>query len=230
MKQNKHDRQIAELTLQLNRLQQQADSESRKGSSDDLESGASRSDAEVHDLRNQVKELSEEILKSREKISTYSTEMSTLKSRLKAAIDRADKAEAAVEEAVAVQNDRMERGVPTSGNMKRRGTKGSGSGTSTLSSAMMLNRSERVGKAIDTIDSFSVSTGKYLRANPIARGAFVFYLIILHLWTFIVIFFHAHNFELDHRDEMPHGPESIAQNQLGAGGNLMSAAVKQKTP
>ena len=97
---------------------------------------------------------------------------------------------------------------------------------------MMLNRSEPVGKDIDTIDSFSVSTGKYLlRANPIARGAFaVFYLILLHLWTFVVIFFHAHNFKLDHRDEMPHGPESIAQNQLGAARNLICAAVKQKAP
>ena len=62
---------------------------------DDLKSGASRSNAEVHDLRNQVKELSEDILKSWEKISNYSTKMSTLKSCLKTAIDRADKAEAA---------------------------------------------------------------------------------------------------------------------------------------
>lgn len=54
------------------------------------------------------------------------------------------------------------------------------------------------------------------------------YLMILHLWTFVVIFFHAHNFEDIHRDEMPHGPGLVAQNQLGAGGNLMAAAAAAK--
>jgi hypothetical protein len=53
------------------------------------------------------------------------------------------------------------------------------------------------------------------------------YLMLLHLWTFIVIFFHAHNFEDIHRDvaDMPHGPDAIAQNQLGAGGNAVAAAA-----
>jgi hypothetical protein len=53
------------------------------------------------------------------------------------------------------------------------------------------------------------------------------YLLMLHLWTFVVIFFHAHNFEDIHRDiaDMPHGPDALMQNQLGAGGQGMIAAL-----
>ena len=63
--------------------------------------------------------------------------------------------------------------------------------------------------------------------NPFARAAFVMYLMVLHLWTFVVIFFHAHNFEDIHRDtlDMPHGPDALMQNQLGAGGQGMAAAL-----
>ena len=65
------------------------------------------------------------------------------------------------------------------------------------------------------------------------------YLVLLHLWTFVVIFFHAHNFEDIHRDagDLPHGPDALAQNQLGAGGQALAAALsaakeaaKQKQP
>jgi DNA repair exonuclease SbcCD ATPase subunit len=166
LKQNKHDRQIAELTLQLTRLQQQYESGATKDSSKDLKD--SRDDAEVHDLKNQVKELSEEILKVREKAGNYSSEVSTLKSRLRAAIDRAEKAEAAADEVMAVHHtdsyDRMERAAsPNSGNsMRRRGVKRSSSGTTSIRAAMHLNQTERVGKAIDALDSFSVSTGMFL--------------------------------------------------------------------
>ena len=53
------------------------------------------------------------------------------------------------------------------------------------------------------------------------------YLIILHLWTFVIIFFHAHNFEDIHRDaaDLPHGPDALMQKQLGAGGQAVAAAV-----
>ena len=65
------------------------------------------------------------------------------------------------------------------------------------------------------------------------------YLMLLHLWTFVVIFFHAHNFEEIHRDtaDLPHGPDAMMQNQLGAGGQAIAnavsaakAAAKQKQP
>lgn len=119
---------------------------------------------EVNSLKSQIKELSEEVLKAREKTGGYSSEIAALKSRLKGAVDRAEKAEAALEDNLATAPsgdslDRMEMGSPSSGNfMRKRGGK---KGPSTITSAMHLNKAERVGKAVDTLDSFAVSTGRF---------------------------------------------------------------------
>ncbi|CAB9515527.1 expressed unknown protein [Seminavis robusta] len=228
MRQNKYDRQISELTLQVSRLQQQASADD--GGSGNAKGSTKDESSEVHALRGQIKELSEEILLRREKMGSYSSEIAAMKSRLKTALDRAEKAEVALEETLAGQSsdslDRMERASPSSGNtMRRRGGGRPNSGTTTISAAMKLEGGGK--KAVDALDTFSVSTGKYLRANPFARAAFISYLVMLHLWTFVVIFFHAHNFEDMHRDtmDMPHGPDALMRNQLGVGGKAMAAAV-----
>ncbi len=76
---------------------------------------------------------------------------------------------------------------------------------------------ERVGMVIDGLDSFSVETGKYLRHNPLARGGFILYLLVLHLWTFAVLFLHTHRFETVHGDfgagrQFAHGPHALMQH------------------
>ena len=161
MKQNKHDRQVAELTLQVSRLQQQSTVD--KNDTTGKESKHSHKSAEVHDLRNQIKELSEEILKTREKFGGSSSEIATLKSRLKAANDRADKAERDLEESLATDNaDRMERALPRGGSsMRRRGAgKAPRSGPATISGAMNLPKDQKIVKGVDAVDSFSMSAGK----------------------------------------------------------------------
>jgi hypothetical protein len=55
--------------------------------------------------------------------------------------------------------------------------------------------------------------GKYLRRNPLARAGFIFYLIIIHLWSFVILFFHAHSFQ-EHGDfgasvGVSHGPYAL---------------------
>lgn len=160
MKQNKHDRQVAELTLQLSRMQQQTTVETDTSSKEPKNLSKS---AEVHELRNQVKELSEEILKTREKFGGSSSEIATLKSRLKAANDRAGKAERDLEEALATENaDRMERALPHGGSsMRRRGVgKAPRSGAPTISGAMHLPKDQKIVKGVDAVDSFSMSAGK----------------------------------------------------------------------
>ena len=177
MKQNKHDRQVAELTLQLSRIQQQPAAET--GSSRDLKDSSSNKNAEVHELKSQIKELSEEILKSREKMGGYSSEIATLRSRLKGANDRADKAERDLEDAMAVEStdsyDRMERAVPQGGSsMRRRGAgRARSGGTASISSAMHLNKTEKVAKAVDALDSFSVSTGTGAAVSQCIFSVFV---------------------------------------------------------
>ena len=53
------------------------------------------------------------------------------------------------------------------------------------------------------------------------------YLIVLHVYVFVILIYHAHNFEDIHRDvtDLPHGPDALLQKQLGAGGQAMAAAV-----
>ena len=61
-----------------------------------------------------------------------------------------------------------------------------------------------------------LSLGKYLRRNPLARAGFIFYLILIHLWTFVLLFFHAHSFDVSRGSEFGHvppGPHSIFQQQ-----------------
>ena len=77
---------------------------------------------------------------------------------------------------------------------------------------------ERVGKVIDGLDKFSVETGKFLRHNPLARWGFILYLVVLHMWTFAVLFFHTHRFETVHGDfgaghQLAAGPHSLMQHQ-----------------
>jgi hypothetical protein len=101
---------------------------------------------------------------------------------------------------------------------------------------------EKVGRVIDVLDTFSVQCGEclfsasfsfrdrysnscfvsllltignYLRRNPLARGGFALYLLLLHFWTFVVIVFHAHSYESVHGDfggkHLPHGPHALMQ-------------------
>jgi hypothetical protein len=79
--------------------------------------------------------------------------------------------------------------------------------------------SERLGKALDGLDSFLVSSGKLLRYNAVARLLFVAYLLVLHLWTFLLIFFHVHGLETVHGKfgpglSIPHGPHALMQQPI----------------
>jgi hypothetical protein len=64
-----------------------------------------------------------------------------------------------------------------------------------------------------------LSLGKYLKRNPLARAGFIFYLVLIHLWTFVLLFFHAHSFDtIAERDfgvggGSSHGPQAILQQQ-----------------
>lgn len=63
-----------------------------------------------------------------------------------------------------------------------------------------------------------VYSGKYLRKNPLARAGFIFYLILIHLWTFALLFFHAHSFDTERGDlrsaiGASHGPHVLMMKQ-----------------
>jgi len=50
--------------------------------------------------------------------------------------------------------------------------------------------------------------GTYLRRNPIARGLFLLYLMMLHLWTLGLLIFHSHRYEVVHGD-FGHGATGV---------------------
>ena len=73
-------------------------------------------------------------------------------------------------------------------------------------------------------------SGKYLRRNPLARAGFIFYLILIHLWSFVILFFHAHSFEEHGGDFGAHGPSSLMKQQFVKPDQLMNADASAAIP
>jgi hypothetical protein len=226
-KQLQYDRQIADMSLTISKLQailREAEKEP-SGESGVLEPTKGNDD----EMANQIKLLSEEVLRLREKVANHNSESLTMKNRLRAAVDRATKADDELAAAVTSTNgndmyDSMERAGPSSGNgLGRRRRTGAPLPSGSIRSAMRLNpgqgeRTEQIGNVVDALDSFAVSTGKYLRRNAVARAGFIVYLLLIHIWTFVLLFFHAHSFETEHGDfgagiGLPHGPHALMQQQ-----------------
>ncbi|KAG7349339.1 golgin subfamily A member 5 [Nitzschia inconspicua] len=215
-KQLQAERKIADMSLTISKLEARLREEKKK----DLEASASSErTVEKVEMANQIQLLSEEVVRLRDKIADHNSESLAMKHRLKSAVDRATKLEDELALARNSQSDNadiydsMERAQ--SSRRRRLGTTPS---VGSIRSAMRLDggggeRSKQIGQAIDAVDSFAVSTGKYLRRNPLARAAFIFYLIVIHLWSFIILFFHAHSFQ-EHGDfgagvGAPHGPHAL---------------------
>ncbi len=67
-------------------------------------------------------------------------------------------------------------------------------------------------------------TGKYLRKNPMARAGFIVYLLLMHMWTFVLLFLHAHNFESAKGDYMgiAVGPHALLEQHMQIAENAVS--------
>ena len=177
-KQHQFDRQVAELSLQISKLQSSL-REVQRGAVASLEKSSGGVDPATH-----VMELTHELVRNQEKMGQMGSELSTLRNRLQVATARAEKAENALSNLGTID---VESG-PESGNYS-----GGGAGmrrrkkdVTSIRAAINLESSrneniERVGQVIDGLDRFSVDTGKYLRHNPLARGGFILYLVVLHL-------------------------------------------------
>ena len=210
--QRQYEREIADLKHKLT----QAEGELREYKTDPELGKKNASNDDQENLR-QIKQLSEEVLRQREKITNSSSEISALKSRLMAATERANKAETALEAAQSASND-----VEVARGMRRR-KRGNSPRPETIRSALQLdsfsqnNSTEQLGRALDGLDAFLLQSGKILRYQPLARLVFILYLIMIHLWTFFLIFIHAHGYETVHGDfggghGVPHGPHALMNN------------------
>lgn len=226
-----HDRQVAELSVTITRLKAEAQEMRRNSTALDSFHGKSSLGGEDEDAK-QIKSLSEEVLRLRERATSFNSEVAALKNRLKVANDRAERVEAALEEALLNNggntdgNSDIEGGVD-GGRIKHRGMfpkRRAKRDAPSFRSAFRLEglqgeKSERVGKTLDALDTFLIQSGKFLRFNPVARFLFLIYFLLLHLWTFALILFHAHGYETLHGDfgaggSFPHGPGALMQQAI----------------
>lgn len=226
-KQRLHEREAAELAMTISKLEgnvRDKDAFIEKLNRKQTTTGLSNSG--TVELQSRVDSLSEQVLRQQARIESSISETSALRQRLRVALSRADTAEKAL---VDMNNssdidsgfESMEEGISPIRNsiMRRRRNRGNGG---SIRSAISFNgrgdtRKENIAKAIDLVDKLSVEAGIYFRYNPLARGGFVLYLILLHLWTFSLIVFHVHSTEPLHGDfDQGFGPGSLpgVQNSL----------------
>ena len=189
---------------------------------------------ETDHLRKQITSLSEKIFEQQSKIDHARGEISTLKNRLKSSKLRAETAEKSLESA----NQRLiMMDVPTSSGMssadeemglagRRTKTRRSAarrgfhktSKVESIRSALGLQpgRSpsggwqEMIASLLDTFDGLSIDLGSHFRHYPISRLAFMMYLLILHMWAFFLLVYHAHSQGTGSEDH--YGPEAMLRS------------------
>ena len=164
----------------------------------------------------QLTEMSDQLFKQQRNFENSKHEILALKGRVSAEQARAENAETALN--VAQSNSYFVDAEGGSGiayggaKLRRRVKGGRGDQINTPNRARSIRSAldlgpgrvsenmETVAVTIDAVDSFVLDTGAVLKQEPLARMFFLFYLCILHLWTFCLVIFHAHSYEHVHGD------------------------------
>lgn len=217
-RQRHYDREVADLRAQLNRMQQSSKSIilSAVDSENDPSDTVMTLVKEAEKNQQQLTEMSDQLFKQQRLFERSKSEILALKGRVIAEKARADNAETALTVAQSSSNTfDVEDGVGTAygGAMMRRRFKGGrGNRGKTTNKARSIRSAldlgpgrvsenmETVAMTVDAVDSFVLDTGGLLRQEPLARLFFLFYLFILHLWSFCLVIFHAHSYEQVHGD------------------------------
>lgn len=165
-KEVEYDRQIADLSTTISTLEAKIRRYER------VTVGNQNRTAESLDgeqMPNQIKNLSEEVLRLRDKIANHNSEYLAMKNRLKAAVDRSNRLEDELQTVKLSTNsdgrtsEQLGHGYKQASSGKRRHLGASNS--SSIRTAMLLNsthgdRTEQIGQVVDQIDSFAASTGE----------------------------------------------------------------------
>lgn len=194
---SEYELKISQILSQLSKVEE---SQRIEKLSDELESNAEVKKTSQH--KKQISSLTEELLHQRNKLDLSTTEVLTLRNRLSAALKRAEVAEAAQ---LTSQSDfDVERGSVTpnvyGSNIRRRHGIRSRKKSNSIRSALRLDTAvgqsrESLGNFVDTVDHLSLDLGGIFKNDPIARAVFILYLILIHLWSFFLIMFHAQSVE-----------------------------------
>ena len=164
----------------------------------------------VAELEEHVKSLAAQLFKKQTSCQELVAERSGMKARLSALQERCTRAEQQLaslkdpEDGGASDYYDGVSGTPSKdGQLKRRGL-GGGSGDTGTGSRMITEfeklgvRSDAsFGHAINGIDSWTLLSGRFLKAYPLLRLGFVFYLVMLHVWVFAVLAYHTATMEME---------------------------------
>lgn len=199
------NREVSELKLQIEKLETQRRRESRVSIAETNDSTSVTPDDQIKvDL--QLKRLQLEVISMREH---HNSETSAMRSRLTAAIEKSKQLEIELDKRSST--DDKDRGnmnfYPT-----RRVYK-----PASIRDALLLSSSEGgISEVVDAIDSLSVQIGKFLRKNPFARLFFICYLVIMHLWIFILLMYHVHSVSSDIQttEVQAHSPHVINRQSI----------------
>ena len=216
--QRQHDRELVDLRTQVKRLQQSNKSNATGAVTVDVDTSDAVmtmvKEAEKYQL--QLTEMSDQLFKQQRNFENSKHEILALKGRVSAEQARAENAETALN--VAQSNSYFVDAEGGSGiayggaKLRRRVKGGRGDQINTPNRARSIRSAldlgpgrvsenmETVAVTIDAVDSFVLDTGAVLKQEPLARMFFLFYLCILHLWTFCLVIFHAHSYEHVHGD------------------------------
>jgi hypothetical protein len=168
---------------------------------------------ELQTARREIESLTAQLLRHQNMAENFKSELLALKGRLQAASSRAEQAEQSLQAAQSlrsnntVSNNRLYEmeGGGVAGGIRRRTKGGTSRGRNrTIRAALQMSPGrtnhpimEQVAMTLDALDNWMVDTGAFLRHEPLARLAFMLYLLTLHLWSFALVAFHT--------TEQPHG-------------------------
>ena len=209
-RQREYDQRTMDLNSQVLRLEAMArENERDKASSDEHAAPDAASNPRVQKLtreleqtRRQLSSTSEQLLRQKGLANSAKTEIVTLKGRLESASLRAEAAENALASNSTLGNQSRlyeasggaAYGTPS--RRRRRGGRYSQLPSRTLLSTFGMQIShgsvaEQIATTIDAMDTWMLETGNIMRHEPLARLGFALYLVMVHLWCFGLVFFHA---------------------------------------
>ena len=249
-KQREYERTISDLTTTITKLNMRLAMPQDIGDDENVRDFISSSSGgqysgddkkETDHLRKQIASLSEKIVEQQSRIDSGRGEISTMKNRLQSALVRAETAEKSLEGAnqqlimmdIPASSADEELGLPV--RRKRRSGFHKTSKVESIRSALGLHPGrfpsggwqEMIASLLDTFDTLSVDLGSHFRHYPMSRLAFMMYLLVLHMWAFFLLVYHAHA-QGDVGGE--HGPEAMMRSYhyMEQAPQLMTASIPAK--
>ena len=203
--QTQHTGEIKQYQSQLSQLQQKLHTQSPSKASKII-----TTTDETKNYNEQVQQIQSQLLKEKQSKEHLKGEITTLKKRLRSALQRANTSETALQELQQQQPKVSHRS--SHGNEKKK--------VPSMKKALKWESGrgqlkDWLGSIVDVLDTWSVELGAFLKHQPLARLGFVCYLTSLHMYIFFLLFFHIHSIHSIHgtpaEEGTSHGPHAALQ-------------------